>query len=403
MKNTMFFEHNANFLNHEGMLAMLASKQGPELLELAKNISVCLHEDWKNNLVREKGPEYQHFRPVKDAALEQDILNNPEKYLSQKSEDGKNLYRIVETKKEDGSSTFSAQFDLIRVSFENLSEKWQNANLDAAKFALCLVKSCIEKNGLEGSNLDVFNSFEGMSHDVHIEWMEREHSWADIRLLFPYEQLLVKSPANNEKDKDRAHVVAVSRELVMQPNILARNRSIVVRAIQEIFKTNAVESGLKPEVMKKIESVFPLIAEQNQADFARYEKFKGVMKQEITKILGTKTELTFEDLEKTAAVYYKFWKAQAQTVGALPKEYESSYDNLLADDERINFKNVARLEIADLVKEMVKNKELDEGLLEGANAVLSSDESTLIGQKIKQKNQEDVANYVQLLSQGQPE
>lgn len=402
MKNTMFFEHNANFLNHEGMLAMLASKQGPELLELAKNISVCLHEDWKNNLVREKGPEYQHFRPVKDAALEQDILNNPEKYLSQKSEDGKNLYRIVETKKEDGTSTFAAQFDLIRVPFENLSEKWQNANLDAAKFALCLVKSCIEKNGLEGSTFDVFNSFEGMSHDVHIEWMEREHSWADIRLLFPYEQLIVKSPANNEKDKDRAHVVAVSRELVMQPNILARNRSIVIRAIQEIFKTNAVESGLKPEVMQKIEAIFPLIAEQNKADFARYETFKAVLKQEIAKILGAKNELTFEDLEKTAAEYYKFWKAQAQTVGALPKEYESSYSNLLADDERINFKNVARLEIADLVKEMVKNKELDEGLLEGANAVLSSDESTLIGQKIKQKNKEDVANYIELLSQNQP-
>ena len=241
-----------------------------------------------------------------------------------------------------------------------------------------------------------------MSHDVHIEWMEREHSWADIRLLFPYEQLIVKSPANNEKDKDRAHVVAVSRELVMQPNILARNRSIVIRAIQEIFKTNAVESGLKPEVMQKIEAIFPLIAEQNKADFARYETFKAVLKQEIAEILGAKTELTFEDLEKAAAVYYKFWKAQAQTVGALPKEYESSYSNLLADDERINFKNVARLEIADLVKEMVKNKELDEGLLEGANAVLSSDESTLIGQKIKRKNQEDVANYIELLSQNQP-
>jgi hypothetical protein len=182
-----------------------------------------------------------------------------------------------------------------------------------------------------------------------------------------------------------------------------RDKGSYAAAFRTINSTppNFDDLGL-PEVMKKIESVFPLIAEQNQADFARYEAFKAVLKQEITKILGSKTELTFEDLEKAAAVYYKFWKAQAQTVGALPKEYESSYSNLLADDERINFKNVARLEIADLVKEMVKNKELDEGLLESTNAVLSSDESTLIGQKIKQKNQEDVSNYVQLLSQNQP-
>ena len=97
---TMFFEHIANYLSHEDMEKMMGSKEGEMLAMLAENISACLHEDWKQNLIREKGPEYQHFRPVKDAALEEDILKNPEKYLSQKSEDGKNLYRIVENKKE---------------------------------------------------------------------------------------------------------------------------------------------------------------------------------------------------------------------------------------------------------------------------------------------------------------
>ena len=397
MKNTMFFENNAMFLDHAGMEQMLASLDGPQLLALARNISVCLHEDWKQNLINEKGPEYQHFRPVKDPELEKRIIENADEYLSIEL-GGKKLYKIIEQKQPDGTVTKSAQFDLIRVPFEHLSQKWQDANLDAAKFALCLVKTCVDQNAFGESKQEAFDTFEGMSHDVHIEWMEREHSWADVRLLFPYKHLLVKSQNNNEKDKDRAHVIAVTNELTFQPNILARNRSIVVRAIDELFKDKAIQTGLTPEFMQKITSIKDLIEQQNNADFARYSTFKDAVRAEIEPILKGKTELTFADLEKCAAKYYEHWKAQAKTVdGTLPKEYDASYDDLLADDERINFKNVARLDITDLIKEMVKEQVLSEGLLEGANIVSSGDKSSELGQKIAAKNQEDVANYQALL------
>lgn len=86
------FKSYFNYIDHTGMEAMLANpEQGPKLLELARNISACLHEDWKQNLIREKGTEYQHFRPVKDAKFEQEVLSNPEikeNYLALMSDDG---------------------------------------------------------------------------------------------------------------------------------------------------------------------------------------------------------------------------------------------------------------------------------------------------------------------------
>ena len=395
----MFFENKAIFVNHQDMLEMLSSEDGAQLLEVADKISERLHEDWKQNLIREKGPEYQHFRPVKSLQLEYAIIHNPDKYLNIKSSDGKNLYRIVEQKQPDGTITKTAQFDLIRVPFANLSQKWKDANLDAAKFALCLVKTCIDQESFGETREQAFETFEGMSHDVHVEWMEREHSWADVRLLFPYKHLLVKSKTNNEKDKDRAHVIAAASEITFQPNILARNRSIVVRAMDEISKNPALRGSLTPDFIQKLVSITELIEQQNIADFERYNGFKNNVKTDIEPILSGKTELTFADLEKCAARYFKHWKAQASTVdGALPKEYDSSYDDLLADDERINFKNVARLDISDLVKEMVKDKILSEGLLEGANIIANGDKASELGKKIAAQNQADVANYIALTS-----
>lgn len=398
MRDTMFFKHIANYLDHKGMNKMLESNQGESLKMLARQISVCLHEDWKNNLVREKGEEYQHFRPVKDAEMEKVILENADKFLSVKAPDGKPLYRIEEKKNPDGTVTKSAQFDLIRVPFEHLSTKWQNANLDAAQFALCLVKTSIEKDAFEGSPEQIFANFEKMAHDVHIEWMEREHEWADVRLLVPYEQLVVKTPGHNEKDKDRAHVQAIVTELTFQPNILARNRSIVSRAIKELVGSNAVESGLNPEFAGKIAAINDLLEAQNNADYQRYESFKGQVKAKVLPMLKGKESISFADLEKMAEVYYNNWKAQAKTVGKLPKEYDASYSDLLVDDERINFKNVARREIADLIKEMVKEKAVSEALLGDANTILNEDVSKKLGQKIKSQNQQDLANYQALVS-----
>ena len=69
-----------NYLDHSGMSAMLEGENGDKLLELAENISVCLHEDWKSNLVREKGKDYQHFRPVKDAEFAKMVIANKDEY-----------------------------------------------------------------------------------------------------------------------------------------------------------------------------------------------------------------------------------------------------------------------------------------------------------------------------------
>ncbi len=388
---TMFFEHIANYLSHEDMDKMMASGDGDYLKALAANISACLHEDWKQNLIREKGKEYQHFRPVKDADLEKDILENPDKYLSQKSEDGKNLYKIVEKKNEDGSVTRSAQFDLIRVEYQNLSKKWQLANYDAAQFALCMVKTAIDKGAFQGDKKQTFQEIEMMSHDVHIEWMHREKDWADVRLLVPYEQLIVSTEGHNEKDKDRAHVLAVTNELTFKPNILDRNRTIVERVIEVLFKDKGAGGALTPEIMKKVEEATELISAQNKADYERCSAFKETVKKQTVVALKGKTELGFRELESICEIYYNEWKKQAKTIGKLPAEYDASYSNLLADDTRINFKNAARLDMVDLVKEMVGEGLVPETMLAGANAVF--DESTELGLRVKKQNEEDLANY----------
>lgn len=398
MKDTMFFKHISNYLDHAGMIMMIESAQGETLKELASQISVCLHEDWKQNLIREKGEDYQHFRPVKDAELEKTILENAEEFLKQKSEDGKPLYRIEEKKNADGSVTKSAQFDLIRVPFEKLSKKWQNANYDAAQFALCLVKTSIEKHAFDGDREQMFENFEKMAHDIHIEWMERESDWADVRLLVPYEQLVVKTNGHNEKDKDRAHVQAVVTELTFQPNILARNRSIVARAIKELVGKDAIQNGLNPDFAKKLSEINGLLENKNNEDFERYKNFKNQVKSKIKPILAGKESISFAELEKMAEIYYECWKKQAKTVGKLPKEYDASYENLLVDDERINFKNVARREIADLVKELAKEKVVSEKLILDADTILNEDISKKLGQKIKAKNQDDLANYQAFVS-----
>ena len=63
----------------------------------------------------------------------------------------------------------------------------------------------------------------------------------------------------------------------------------------------------------------------------------------------------------------------------------------MADDARINFKNAARLDMVDLVKEMVESGLFPETMLQGASEAF--DESTKIGQKVKEQNEKDVKKY----------
>ena len=101
--------------------------------------------------------------------------------------------------------------------------------------------------------------------------------------------------------------------------------------------------------------------------------------------------MTFDDLEKISAIYYNEWRKQARTVMKLPPEYDASYENHQVEDERLNFKNVARLEMADIVRELVKEGLVSEGLLAGVNDM--ENPKSEIAKRIARKNEEDFANY----------
>ncbi len=384
------FQSYFNYLDHEGMEKMLSSEMGDKLLELAKNISVCLHEDWKQNLIREKGKDYQHFRSVKDPAFAEKVLANKDEYLAKLSEDGKPLFKIIESET-DGKVTYDVQFDLIRVPFHELTEKWQNANLEAAKFALCLVKSASDKGDLQVTGEELFKNFENMSHDVHLEWIAREGDWAAPELLLPYEYLTVDTTGYNQKDKDRAHVTATTTELTFQPNILARNRSIVIRAINELFGSATISSGLNPEIMQNLSEIQPLIEAQNNLDFECYQKTKSAVWQKAEKLLSNKTEISFDDIEKLAATYYEAWKESVSHLGKLPKAVDVPYDKIIVDDPRVNHKNIARTETKKILEEMVKEEILSPEISVILNGI--SDKSTPLGKRIATKNETDFADY----------
>ena len=115
------------------------------------------------------------------------------------------------------------------------------------------------------------------------------------------------------------------------------------------------------------------------------------MKQKTLKALQGKKIFTFEELEKISAIYYNEWRVQARTVMKLPAEYDASYENHQVEDTRLNFKNVARLEMADLVKEMIGEGLVPETMLAGVNDM--ENPKSDISKRIEKKNEEDLANY----------
>ena len=429
---TNFFEHIPYFLSHDKKEGLFQDKEiGPKFLHLSELVSKCLHEDWKKNIVNENGENYQHFRPVKDAELTKLVLENKDYFLSidennlyerynlqrfnlekeTDKEQPKKLFKIVQketTKRQqqpDGSVIEKkviieeVQFDLLRIPFEALTKKWQDANLDAAKYAIALTRAGLDQGALQGNPEKVFEDFEKMSHDVHIEWMIREQGWGDVRLFFPYELLSVNSLKNGEKQKDRDQLLVIFSGLSFRSDILAKNRSIVLRALKEVLEEYSNDNGLKQEIANSIEQIQPLIEMQNQIDYERCKNFKQEVKKQTEVLLRSSTSFTFEELEKVCEVYYNEWKKQARTVMKLPKEYDLSYSEFPAMDERLNFKNAATLDMTELIKEMVQEGLLNESLLEGVNAM--NNPQSEISQKIAKRNKQDLANY-QIISQNQP-
>ena len=410
MAKVLGFEQRANYMDKEKMEKMLSGEEGAELLKLAGNISAALHEDWKENLVREKGTEYQHFRDVKDEERKQEILANKEeinqveellktdpsaitaeqrkKYLS---EDGKLLYRIETQKKkvmgEDGEEkevdVEVAMFDLMRVPFVELTKRWQDANLDAAKFALCLVKEVLDQGKLKGSPEEIFKVFEEMSHDVHLFWMV-ENMWADPDLLRPYEYLKVDTPGYNEKDKDRDKINKTTVALTNQSNLPERNRSIVVRAVIELMNNHAVSTGLDPKVLESLHSIIPHIKKQNEIDYTRYLKNKNKVQDTAQRVLKDKDEMLFSDLEILARTYFEDWKKEyLQSIG-LPDDVNVPYDQIPVEDERINHKNIARKEVLQILMELQKEGKL----------IVPPPEKAM-KKKIADSNKKDHAKYLE--------
>jgi hypothetical protein len=225
-----------------------------------------------------------------------------------------------------------------------------------------------------------------MSHDVHIEWMQREASWADPRLYVPYELLGV-----DEQNKDTDQIMTVLQGLSFRSNIFDRNRDIVKRALKAVLEEFVDDEGLKQEILENIEKTKPIAAEKDAEITKRTAAFKQVIKAEVIRVLRGKKSFTFDDLEKISAIYYNEWRKQARTVMKLPPEYDASYENHQVEDERLNFKNVARLEMADLVRELVEKGLIPETMLVGVNDM--ENPKSEIAKRIAGKNEEDFANY----------
>lgn len=385
-----------------------------KLTDLANLMSQGLHEDWKQNLISERGVDYQHFRPVKDNKFTEHVLANRDIYLNLtpelyceltgidrkelKPEDMVPLFKIepkqrkVKKQQPDGTTKEivedyeEVQFDLIRVQFKHLTQKWKDANLEAAKFAIALIKTALPQGALQGDPQKVYEDLEKMSHDVHIEWMQREASWADPRLYVPYELLGV-----DEQNKDTDQIMTVLQGLSFRSNIFDRNRDIVKRALKAVLEEFVDDEGLKQEILENIEKTKPIAAEKDAEITQRTAAFKQVIKAEVIRVLRGKKSFTFDDLEKISAIYYNEWRKQARTVMKLPPEYDASYENHQVEDERLNFKNVARLEMADLVRELVEKGLIPETMLAGVNDM--ENPKSEIAKRIAGKNEEDFANY----------
>lgn len=412
MAKRLSFDVNVNYLDGKRMDEMLSTPEGKKLLSLAKNISACLHEDWKENLVREKGVSYQHFRDVRDEERKQQILADKEeillvqklletnadaiteeqrkKYLS---EDGKLLYKIDKQLKKDENGQEKevevAMFDLIRVPFVNLTQHWQDANLDAAKFALCLVKTCLDKGDLDGSHAEIFQAFENMAHDVHEYWVS-QNSWADEKLMLPYELLTVDTPGYNEKDKDRDKVKKTTVALTNQSNIPERNRSIVVRAVIELMNDKSASSGLSPEYLERLEQIAPLIEQQNKRDYDRYLKNKNKVQDVAQRVFKGKKRIEFADLEVMSDTYFEDWKREVSLFMDLPEELKCAYKDVEFADIRVNHKNIARGEVLKIIYDLEQEKKLPKIPLEKE-----------IKSRIKESNEKDYAAYLKKKEQAQ--
>jgi len=97
------------------------------------------------------------------------------------------------------------EYDIANLPFDSLPEKFQTANLQAARFAL----RCIEVTHAQGDDIASDEWLELASAKQHDDW-RAQNSWCtDPLLICDYSQL-----ADAEKQKDRDVVNIVRREYI---------------------------------------------------------------------------------------------------------------------------------------------------------------------------------------------
>lgn len=161
---------------------------------LGYEVGSRLHDDWK-----------EEFRP-KDENARQGYEARWKPAKTEGYIPGPGLEDVV--REVDGV----VEIDIANMSFEELSEHWQNDNLEAGKAALALVVRKISKEGAIGSaemmSLDEEDR-EELGDAIHEAWMERTEmtDWNE-ELFVPYSEL-----PRSEQEKDLKHVKVVMQTL----------------------------------------------------------------------------------------------------------------------------------------------------------------------------------------------
>ena len=388
MNTVPFFNRPTYFLSAEQYEQMKTGSFGDHLTALAKESSRSFHYSWRDDLVDAKGEEYQHFRPLKDDIVTQQIralydsgrftlaeagrILNPESEEELVSPDGKDLFSFGD----DGS----VKFDLIRVDFDHLTKKWQDANFDAAMFALCLVQKCIS----QGTEL-TFENFERMSSDIHEFWaINNNYPGQSAKLMTIYKNLPVDALRNNQKDKDRAHIGLTVDSLSLPLTEASKNRQIVLNAMNALFRDQQQEGTLDPMFGEQIKALQAEIDQRNIEDFTKYKQLSARTKESVLSILQGKGEVDLETFEAMSAAFHEQWRSiygEGQDENLV-----LDYDQLPVNDPAFNQKQFSRECVQTFLGEMVSD-----GLI--ASSVMES-----VGElapQIEALNQQDFMKYQQ--------
>lgn len=386
MNTVPFFERPVYFLSAGQYQEIKNGEFSEHFLALAKESSPLFHYSWRDDLVEAKGKDYQHFRPLKDDVVSQQIralydsgnfslaeagrILNPACEEELVSPDGKDLFSFGD----DGS----VKFDLIRVDFDHLTQKWQDANLDAALFALCLVQKCISS----GVTIN-FENFERMSSDIHEFWAaNNNYPGQSSKLMTIYKNLPVDALKNNQKDKDRAHIGHTVDSLSLPLTEASKNRQIVLNAMKALFNDKQQDGSLDSSFAEQIDALQAEIDQRNIEDFTKYKQLSAQTKEQVLSILQGRGEVDLETFEAMSAAFHEQWRS---IYGEEQNEnIVADYDQLPVNDPLFNQKQFSRECVQTFLGEMVS-----EGLI--ASSVMDS--VGALAPQIEALNQQDFMKY----------